>query len=94
MVHGQTATLIDHILPNSSNKNISQSGNIDLGLSYSDLIYCTSLPKSHWHNETFVQSMKRYFTEKTFEKTIFPNYLTYAFVNDVTQISSIDLQEQ
>ena len=38
--------------------------------------------------------MKRYFTEKIFEKTIFPNYLTYAFVNDVTQILNIDLQEQ
>ena len=38
MINGQTAALIDDILPNSPDKNVSQSGDIDLGLSYSDLI--------------------------------------------------------
>ena len=45
-VNDQTATLIDHILAKSPEKN-SQSGVIDLGLSDHDLIYCkrkTSLP--------------------------------------------------
>ena len=73
---------------NSPDK-VSQSGVIDLGLSDHDLIYCTrktSLPKSHKHNEIFVPSMKRYFAEKFLEilrEIVFPNYLTYACVNDV-----------
>ena len=87
-VTDQSATLIDHILTNSPDK-VSQSGVIDLGLSDHDLIYCTrktSLPKSHKHNEIFVPSMKRYFGEKFLEilrEIVFPNYLTYACVNDV-----------
>ena len=80
----QTATLIDHILTNSPDK-ISQSGDIDLGLSDHDLICCTrktSLSKSQKHNEIFVHSLK---TEKFLEilrEIIFPNYLTYTCVND------------
>ena len=87
-VTDQSATLIDHIITNSPDK-VSQSGVIDLGLSDHDLIYCTrktSLPKSHKHNEIFVPSMKRYFAEKFLEilrEIVFPNYLTYACVNDV-----------
>ena len=86
-VNDQTATLIDHTLPDSPDKN-SQSGVIDLGLSDHDLIYCTrktSLPKSHKHNEIFVRSLKRYSAEKFLEilrEIVFPNYLTYACVND------------
>ena len=55
-VADQTASLVDHILTNSPEK-VSQSGIIDLGLSYHDLMYCTrkkSLPKSHKHKEIFL----------------------------------------
>ena len=86
-VTDQTATLIDHILTNSSDK-VSQSGVIDLGLSNHDLIYCTrktSMLISHKHNEIFVRSLKRYSAEKFLEilrEIVFPNYLTYTCVND------------
>ena len=87
-VTDHTATLIDHILPNSPDK-VSQSGITDLGLSDHELIYCTrkrSLPKSHKHNEIFFHSMKRYSVKKFLEilrEIVFPNYLTYTCVNDV-----------
>ena len=83
----QTATLIDHILTNSTDK-VSQSGVIDLGLSDRDLIYCirkTSLPKSHKHNDIFFRSLKRYSAEKflgILRDIVFPNCLTYTCVND------------
>ena len=57
-----TATLIDHILTNSSQK-IIQSGVIELGLSDHELIYCTrksSLSKSNKHNEVVFRLMKNY----------------------------------
>ena len=72
---------------NSPDK-VNQSGVIDLGLSYHDLIYFTkktSLPISLKHNEIFVRSMKRYSAEKFLEilrEIVFPNYLTCACVND------------
>ena len=86
-VTDQTATLIDYILTNSPDK-VSQSGVIDLDLSYRDLIYCsknTSLPKSHKHKDIFVLSMKRYSAKKFLEilrEIVFPNYLNYTCVND------------
>ena len=86
MVTDQTATLIDHILTNSPDK-VSQSGEIDLGLSDHDLSYCTrktSLPKSYKHNAIFAHSIKRYSAEKFLEilrEIVFPNNLTYTYVN-------------
>ena len=83
----QTATFIDHTLMNSPDK-VSQSSIIDLGLSDNDLTYCTrkaSLPKSHKHNEIFVGSLKKYsenFFLEILREIVFPNHLTYTWVND------------
>ena len=51
-----TKTLIDHILMNSLEKEI-QSGVIEMGLSYHELIYCsreTSLLILNEHYEKFI----------------------------------------
>ena len=68
--------------------HLTESPDIDLGLSDHDLIYCTrktSLSKSHKHNEIFVLSMKGYSAETFLEilgEINFPNYLNYTCVRD------------
>ena len=66
-VTSKTATLIDHVLTNSSQK-VSQCGVIELGISDHDLVYCTRKTpslKPNKHSDISVWSMKNY-TEKIF----------------------------
>ena len=60
-VTSKTATLIDHVLTNSSQK-VSQCGVIELGKSDYDLVYCTRKTpslKPNKHNDISVRSIKR-----------------------------------
>ena len=66
----RTATLIDHVLKNSSHK-VNQSGAIDLGFPDHYLIFCTRTtlrPKSHKYSEILVRSMKHYTIKKNLKK--------------------------
>ena len=59
-VTSKTATLIDHVLTNSSQK-VSQSGVIELDISDHDLVYCTRKTpflKLNKHNDIFFRSIK------------------------------------
>ena len=78
-VTNKTATLIDHVLTNSSRK-VSQCGDIELGISDHDFVYCTRKTPSlklNKHNDIFIRSMKNYTKEKLLEllrKIDFPDY--------------------
>ena len=64
-VTSRTATLIDHVLTNSSQK-VSQCGVIELGISDHDLVHCSSKTpslKPNKHNDISVRSMKNYTKE-------------------------------
>ena len=61
----KTATIIDHVLINSSQK-VSQCGVIDLGISNHDLVYYTRKTpslKPNKHSDISVRSMKNYTKE-------------------------------
>ena len=86
----KTATVIDHVLINSSQK-VSQCGVIALGISDHDLVYCTRKTpslKPNKHNDISVRSMKNYTKEKFLEllrKTDFPDYTTFTCLKKVYQ---------
>ena len=64
-VTSKTATVIDHVLTNFSQK-VSQYGVIELGISDDDLVYCTRkklLFKPNKRNDISVRSMKNYAKE-------------------------------
>ena len=81
-----TATLIDHVLTNSSHK-IIQSGVIKMWLSDHELIYCTRKTnklKSNKHNELNIHKIKNYTAENFIEllnKIDLSNYRTFSCVN-------------
>ena len=97
-VTSKTATLIDHVLTNSSQK-VSQCGVIELGISAHDLVYCTrqtALLKPNKHNDISVRSMKNYTKEKFLEllsKTDFPDYTTFTCLNKAYQDFIFKLSE-
>ena len=65
-VNSKTATLIDHILTNSSQK-VSPCGVIELGISDHNLDHCrgkTPSLKLNKHNDISIRSMKNYAKEK------------------------------
>ena len=82
----KTATFIDHVLTNSTQK-VSQSGAIGLGISDHDLVYCTrktSSLKLNKHNDISIRSMKNYTKENFLEllrKINLPGYTTFACLN-------------
>ena len=85
-VTSKTATLIDHVLTNSSQKLIKCSV-IELVISDHDLVYCKKkIPslKLNKHNDISIRSMKNYTKEKFLElliKTDFPDYTTFTCLN-------------
>ena len=76
----RTATLIDHLLKNSSHK-VSKSQLIDLGLTGHDLIFCTrktQKPNSHEHNNQILDQSLKHAIENfkdVLKKIHFQNYL-------------------
>ena len=80
-VTSKTATLIDHLLTNSS-LMVTQCHVIELGISDHNLIYCTRktyLLKCNKHIETCIRLMKNNTKEKILElltKIDFPDYNT------------------
>ena len=83
-----TATLIDHVLTNSSH-NIIQSGVIEMSLSDHALIYCTQKTtklESKKHNKLNICTMKNYIAENFIEllnKIDFSSYQTFSCENKV-----------
>ena len=83
-----TATLIDHVLTNSSH-NIIQSGVIEMSLSDHALIYCTQKTtklESKKHNKLNIRTMKNYIAENFIEllnKIDFSSYQTFSCENKV-----------
>ena len=90
-VTSKTATLIDHVLANSSQK-VSQCGVIELGTSNHNL---PSL-KPNKHNDISVTSMKNY-TKETFlellRKFYFPDYPNFTCLNKAYQDFIFKLSE-
>ena len=86
----KTATLLDHILVNTSDK-ITQSGVLSKALSDHDIIYCTrkhQATKTGRHNSISLRSLKNYTKDIFLEKlreTEFPNYKNFACINDAYQ---------
>ena len=85
-VTSKTATLIDYVLTNSSQKVI-QCSVTELGISDLDLVYCkkkTPSLKLNKHNDISIRSMKNYTKEKFLELLIkpdFPDYTTFTCLN-------------
>ena len=84
-VTSKTATLIVHVVTNSSEK-VRQCGVIELGISDHNLVYCTRKTPSHKLNklnDITIRSMKNYAKEKFSEprKTDFPDYTTFPCLN-------------
>ena len=83
-----TATLIDHVLTNSSH-NIIHSGVIEMSLSDHALIYCTQKTtklESKKHNKLNIRTMKNYIAENFIEllnKIDFSSYQTFSCENKV-----------
>ena len=81
-VTSKTATLIDHVLTNSSQK-VSQSGVIELDISDHDLVYCTrkTLFLSSINTMTyFLGQLKIAHTQRNFratKKNWFPKLLDF-----------------
>ena len=77
-VTSKAATLIDHVLTNSSRKG-RQCSVIELGKSDHDFVYCTRKTtslKPNKHNDIYVMSVKNDTKEKVLEllrKTDFPD---------------------
>ena len=82
-----TATLIDHILTNSTNK-ISQPGIIETGISDHQMIYCTrkiQRQKFNKHKYIKCRSFKNYSTElfqEELKSSQFPNYNNFDNVDN------------
>ena len=82
-----TATLLDHILTNSTDR-VSQSGVIEIGLSDHMLTYCTrkiSKKKFSEHKFIHIRSMKNYTQEKytqALREIKFPNYSDFLSVEN------------
>ena len=98
-VTSKTATLVDHVLTNSSQK-VSQSGVIELDISDHDLVYCTRKTpflKLNKHNGIFFRSIKNCTHKKKIleqlRKTDFPNCWTFTFLNKAYQDSIFRLRE-
>ena len=94
----KTATLIDHVLTNSSQK-VSQFGVIELGISDHNLIYCTrkapSLRPSKGSGIS-VRSMKNHTKEKFLEllrKPDFPDHTAFTCLNKAYQEFIFKLSE-
>ena len=81
-VTSKIATLIDHVLTNSS-KKVSQCDVTELRISDHDLLFCTGKTpslKPNKHNDIYVRSMKNYTKEIFLElirTTDFPDYTTF-----------------
>ena len=97
-VTGKTATLMNHVLTNSSQK-VSQCGVIVLGISDHDPVYCTRKTpslKPNKHNDISVRSVKNYTKEKFLEllrETDFPDYTTFTCLNKAYQDFIFKLSE-
>ena len=93
-VTGKTATLMNHVLTNSSQK-VSQCGVIVLGISDHDPVYCTRKTpslKPNKHNDISVRSMKNYTKEKFLEllrKTDFPNKAYQDFIFKLSEVTDL-----
>ena len=92
------ATLIDHVLTNSSQK-ISQCSVVESGISNHNPVYYTKKTPSrklNKHNDIFIRSMKNYTKENFLEplgKTDFPDYTTFTCLNKACQNFIFKLSE-
>ena len=96
------SSLIDHILTNSTGK-IFQSGIIDCGMSYHQLIFCTRKVKQakfDKHNNVFLRSLKHYtvnvFVEEL-QKVNFSNYERFscidaAYINFLNKLRKLSMK--
>ena len=79
--------MLDHVLTNSTYR-ISQSGEVDTGLSDHQLIYCTrkvNRAESNTHKYIRTRSLKNYSQSSYLEKlneVDFPNYSKFKDIND------------
>ena len=93
-----TATLIDHVLTNSS-QNVRQCFAIELGISDHDRIYCTrkiSAFKLNKHSELSIRSMKNCLKQKFLElliKASFSDYTSHTCLNEACQDFIFKLSE-
>ena len=80
------SSLTDHILTNSTEK-IFQSGIIDCGMSYHQLIFCTrkvKRAKFDKHNNVFLRSLKHYTVNvlvEELQKVNFSNYERFSCID-------------
>ena len=83
-----SSSLLDHILTNSKEEKISQSGILDIGISDHQLIFCTRKtlrPKTGEKTFIKIRYLKNYSKDKLLEDLSscdFPNYSTFADVNE------------
>ena len=94
-----TATLLDHVLTNCTEK-VFQVGSLDIGLSDHHLIYCTRKKvKAKIYAKTFIKyrSMKKYskellldkFMALDFDLTTFKDDVNMAYANFVSKLNSV-----